>query len=436
MLRFDYLLPIAVSVLMLADMFFMSLPVQAVLLLMLAFFIVRCNLYENIFLLLLYYPVAFGFILNARGIFGLGGALSLVGMAILFWWMLKGGNKLNNFWKTSLLFCLLIIWFGLSALTTVGGTFAMSKWGRTALNGFTALLAFSFLFSNLKKIDTVKLGLCYLVYSACLLRWAIQINGIPGPSGLFDIAFLRFQTIQFLGYEPQSFHVDYQNLGFYCVLGSGYALIADDGKSVLRSSIIILLSTVMALYSGSRQAIITMFTVILLWIFMFRKGRFFIKLLFSMAFVAGLFYVVPLLIEREGVLNSVVSYGYLDGGGRGEWLSSGIEQFKMNPLTGVGFGRYRVFGRYGSYPHNIIIELLCETGIYGLLFAVALSSVSIWKCKKHFPVVLFIFWVFLMRSMASDSLAANITLFSIIFSLFAFESGPVRNKVLLWRELS
>jgi len=42
-----------------------------------------------------------------------------------------------------------------------------------------------------------------------------------------------------------------------------------------------------------------------------------------------------------------------------------IWMFKENPVFGYGFGGYEALDAYMQYPHNIILDLLCEQGIVG-----------------------------------------------------------------------
>lgn len=67
--------------------------------------------------------------------------------------------------------------------------------------------------------------------------------------------------------------------------------------------------------------------------------------------------------------------------GRTQLYRLAWELFKTHPLTGIGWGRYRlntvgIFSRYSTTTydtHNIYLQLLCETGIIGL-FAFLLAA--------------------------------------------------------------
>jgi len=59
--------------------------------------------------------------------------------------------------------------------------------------------------------------------------------------------------------------------------------------------------------------------------------------------------------------------------GRLAWWQEAIENFKSQPILGVGTGGYKysnfmIAGEARQYPHNIVLEIAAETGIIGLSF--------------------------------------------------------------------
>lgn len=52
-------------------------------------------------------------------------------------------------------------------------------------------------------------------------------------------------------------------------------------------------------------------------------------------------------------------------GSRGTLFKLAIKEFQKSPITGMGSMGYTV--KYGMYPHNIPLELLCETGLVGFV---------------------------------------------------------------------
>lgn len=71
---------------------------------------------------------------------------------------------------------------------------------------------------------------------------------------------------------------------------------------------------------------------------------------------------------------------------------SALVAFQENPLFGVGIGNYQNYGQH-RYPHNIILELLAETGFFGvILFFIALRPMKTFNLHYKFsPYAIFAF---------------------------------------------
>lgn len=81
-------------------------------------------------------------------------------------------------------------------------------------------------------------------------------------------------------------------------------------------------------------------------------------------------------------------------GSRGVLFNLAIKEFLKSPLTGMGPTGYSV--KYGMYPHNVLLELLCETGIVGflplfglILWAFVRLAILSWKRKEVQHIFLF-----------------------------------------------
>ena len=82
-------------------------------------------------------------------------------------------------------------------------------------------------------------------------------------------------------------------------------------------------------------------------------------------------------------------------GNRGTMFKIAIKEFLKSPITGMGPRGYGV--KYGGYPHNVILELLCDTGLAGTLILMGLILLAIfkliyvgWKRKEVRYVLLFL----------------------------------------------
>ena len=74
---------------------------------------------------------------------------------------------------------------------------------------------------------------------------------------------------------------------------------------------------------------------------------------------------------------------------RGTLYLVALKEFKEAPIFGHGMGSYSL--KYGLYPHNAVLELLCETGIVGtlcvLLFIIYILFKLVYTCKENEEVV-------------------------------------------------
>ena len=401
---------------------------------MLLYAIIRCNLYENIFCFIVFFPYIAGYIFNTVGISGVGGAMKYSGLAILFVTVMMGKAKLTNVLQGLWPLFVLLFLFILSVNTTTGGDYAGPKLSATIRHGFVLFFAFAFLFSNLEKFNFTKLGVLFIVLSTVLLPLSIVTNGISGPSDLFDFAFLRHQTEEDL-FSEYNFHIGYQVSGFLMVQGLGFFLTASKKNHIPLIIVVLILGAMLLalLYGGSRQAILSFLIIVFLWVLLAnhntpslhinekklskRVFRVFKWLLFLLITLVVFYYVLNILTEEEGLLNSVAEEGFVEGGGRGEWLMSGIRQFLEHPIWGVGYGRFMVYNYYGSYPHNLFIELLCETGLIGFTIGVILLFITSVRSRKMLLPIMFLWLAYFLRAMVSEDISMNITVFVILFAL-------------------
>ena len=149
-----------------------------------------------------------------------------------------------------------------------------------------------------------------------------------------------------------------------------------------RSRLILMLFIPFLLFSiistGSRSAIMVLFLSISIWTFLrFLNAKNKIISMFSTTFFL-LFLLFPLIyfsLENEVLssrINETLSQGDQALGGREIiWLNY-ISLFLSNPLFGYGFSgfqheAYKLIGMVSS-PHNVILEVLLYTGIFGTVF--------------------------------------------------------------------
>ena len=425
----EYCIISGTIIVLIADLFFQILPIIPVASLVIVYCMMSSNRYENIFLLLFFYSFALGIILRSYNISGIGGMCVPLGLLILSWQVFTKKAEFYHFGSSTVPLLALLAVFGISALSSEGGDVAMKKYTDTVYHGMTALVMFTYLFSNLDRINPQRIGLYYILYSYVLLRMSIPIDGIPGPDNLYDIGFLRNQIISMgLLEESEGFMIFYQTLGFYCIQGLGLYMIRLQEQKTTTILTIMSVVLILTLYTGSRQAILTFFIMAIIWSLLSEKGSIISKIMIPLFVVYVIGSLLQSMVSEGNLFSSVYSEGYVEGGSRGPWLLAGIQQFLSHPICGVGYGRYVIFGMYGSYPHNMFIELLCETGLIGFSVAMFYAIRIFMSSRTAFPVVLYLFLAMFSRAMVSDSIAYNIQDFALIFSLPALHEWLVYNE--------
>lgn len=421
------LIELIILVFIFADIFLDVLPIMALSFLLLPLIYVRVDKI-GLFALCFYpLPILFGSIFYYYGIQGLGGYFQIfAALLFLYKWGIKKEYKIYNIKKAIIWMLLLFAVFAVSAFSSSGGNYAGEKLFLTVQYGIFAFIAYSIMFSNPHKCDFIRTGLYYIICAYLLLRISPFLNNGAGPSSFLDFGYLREYNSQFnsLFSDIDMYVIDYQHVGFFATLGLG-TIMLHTLKGKLSPSLVIIglfLCTLVSLYSGARQFIVISLVLVGLWVLMLikkqRKG-----LSTFIIGVIALFFIWQLLgnlFSDEGLLSSIGEEGYLSGSGREFHLLKGISDFLENPIFGIGFGRFNLDGKYGRYPHNLFVELLCELGVVGTIAIIAIIIKPLIVLCKECKASLFLLFVYFLRSMTSGGLDSNIMLFGFIFASCCF----------------
>lgn len=379
------------------------------------------NKYENSFFLIVFAPPIIGSFLIFHGFSGFGGLLIPFGLLLVLKDIISL-HKLIFIKSFPLIF--IFIFLGISAFINHGGQNYSTKYLAVVIYGALWFISFSIFFSNLDKIQFRFIGLVLILWSLFLLRLVIEINQLSGPFGLFHFGFMRDQTYKYGAgalLTDEDFTISYHLPGFISLVGLTFFLSSVKKLNIVLNSIILIFSFLVVLYAGARQNILAFFLIILINVFISKKYSFLTKSTLGV-FITILSILFLVNIKNDAILSLVTSNDILSATGRSVLYDQGVTLFKMNPFFGVGFGHYNFRGNYESYPHNIIIELLSETGIFGFLFILITVFFSFKKSYKsliqlnRIKICLILIPLF-TRSMASGSLTTNITLLSFIFAL-------------------
>ena len=151
--------------------------------------------------------------------------------------------------------------------------------------------------------------------------------------------------------------------------------------------VLLMLLTISMLYlqlkTGSRISLASFVGMFGLSTFLFRVKGFVGKLLYVLFVLAALWIFMDMASHNEILRNRVmVVFEKKDFGGRVDISQNVLPLFYENPIMGVGQSGYAMFSSsiYGKVfsPHNVITEILCYTGIIGLV----LYSLFWWQLTK------------------------------------------------------
>lgn len=97
---------------------------------------------------------------------------------------------------------------------------------------------------------------------------------------------------------------------------------------------------------------------------------------------------------------------------RGTLFKLAIKEFQKSPITGMGPMGYTV--KYGMYPHNIPLELLCETGLVGFVLLMLLILWAVMNLLRFGRKQKFVryFFLFLVAYMVQANISGNLWYFS------------------------
>lgn len=374
-------------------------------------------------------PILLGSALYYLNITGIATIVQIILFVIcLYQWMVRKNIDFYNFEQGFKSLFIILAFFILSSLITSGGDYAFTKIKDTVLCGFFVYFAFGFLFSNPQKCNYTRIGLYLILYSFLMLLISPLFNLGGGPNGFLDFGYLRAQNNYVFGQDL--FIIDYQHVGFFATMGCGIILYDSKKRNINNTFLFVCvaLCSISSLYSGARQFVIISIVLLLLWaIYSRKKGG--MGIVFGIVGVVIIIELLDILFSSGGMLFSVKEEGYMIASSRDGVMRHGMRLFRENPIIGVGYGRFSFGGRYGLYPHNLFVEILCELGIIGLVFLISM----IYKPARYLilnqKACLYLLIVFFLRSMTSGGLDSNIILFSYIFAVGSLKYMPNNNIV-------
>ena len=338
--------------------------------------------------------------------------------------------------RVIILMVLTLLFFGLFYLLGPMDEFATKKYTNMCIHGI--LMTFGYMaFEKSPKINSEKLTLLLVLASICMFSYVINTLSLYTGS-LLDYNWFREQTTRYsLGAAIDLVVVGYQHIGMLVLFAIAIFLSQVDfskWKFVYYTVVCFELSAL----SGCRQALFGVVLIIVLRMFLFRKGnatkgKSARQIIGALLAVLVFYYLVSYIFVNVGseVLERTIQEG--DSGREYLWMLA-ISLFGQNPIFGVGIGGFHaITGEV--YPHNFIIELLCETGIVGLVFTVLVFIITLIKKgggllhvteSKQF-YILIMMGIF-VRVMVSSDMAESIELYSALFVMAGANELKENNK--------
>lgn len=392
-----------------------TLPLIPLSIVLLPVILFRVGLSGSIFFLIIIAPLYYGRLLFLMDI-PAGGIFQLMGIFLILFGLLCKKIELNDMRKGLYILSFFIVYLYITVLLTTGGDYANEKLILTIITSYLSFFAFVILFNQHSDAKFDRLALYLVSISVWLLILSPLVNGTNGPSSPFDFGFMR-NGIDETSSDKNQYQIVYHLPGYVSLYGFSLLMFSKNIYFHKKTALFLLfVSILICLYSGARQFILI--SIMFLFIFLFfQRNKSKKNILNVFVPVLGVLLILYLVLNKVEIFDSVMEKGLIEGSGRSLLLIEGVNLFVSHPTWGVGYGRYVFMGEYGSYPHNIIIELLSEIGIVGtmLFFYIFIRSIVRAKTMLHFSI--FILLLLFFRAFVSGGMDQNIVVLSIVLSL-------------------
>ena len=348
--------------------------------------------------------------------------LNFIGL-ILIWDLIIDllRNNIHSFWGMLVVLAL----FGFFYIIGPMDQFSTQKYLNLCLHGLMMLFAY-YCLERSANIDVEALTRILLITAICMYAYVINAEGIT-PGGYFDFNWFRDQSLVFFRANDHAGSlVDYQHIGML-LLFSIAVYLSQSRLNLTLTTYYLACASYMILVSGCRQAIFGAALLITLRSIVFRVQNFNNKndvgrfLWIGIGLMgASLLFLIVFRVLGSDVVTRTLTEG---DAARISFYRSAVSIFQQNPVTGIGLGGFHDIT--GSvYPHNMFFELLCETGLLGVVASLVLLSKPLMIVQQgllhltgsslfYFLIVLAIF----VRVMVSSDLTESIELFSAVFAI-------------------
>ncbi len=323
------------------------------------------------------------------------------------------------------IFFILMVYFLLTGETRHSGT----KFNVMIISLVVYTVAFLILVT-FDDIRMERMTVPFLLFALMQLGYVESLSG-HGPSGLLDFSFFRNACMDLMRKNMTS--LSYHNMGIAAFIGAAFML--SQRKKINNYFVIVFLFSAfwLIVLSGARQTIFGFVFLIFVWM-VFRTERFKLTtVILATTVIIGIYLCLKML--EVPILQETSVRGAHLGSDLNRNYDYPLMIISYHFLDGIGFGNYHNPYTNEIYPHNILLEILCEMGFIGLIFVGMVVFAFVrshhFLLRNELPSggICLLLWIpYLIRSMISGDLSENISLFISMFLLFHYRGIVVSRK--------
>lgn len=321
--------------------------------------------------------------------------------------------------KSLFYFIILIVLFTIWYLWGPRHSYSSMKLIYIVFLGLFGLLSMKYYIErNDVQITKIVILLCLISISYICL--GISFFQISKPHGLLDISFIRdsFYLIMREDTIPFSYHA----IGNTALMGLALLLCKqqDEFNAFLKYSILLFL-IIIVIISQARQALLG--TFILFYFRIFIRNRNVAKRLLMIGLITlFIYWGISNLSNFSEVFSSTIQATTTENAINRDYEKA-FTMIKQSPILGSGLGGYSLTGKR-DYPHNLLLELLCEMGVLGTFLVIVVTFLPIIpRIKRIFSptrsgIIPFIFILpYFVRSMSSSDLTESILFLTMLITI-------------------
>lgn len=346
--------------------------------------------------------------------------------------MALGGFLLRRYFiilvkdKTSVFLVMMILCILLfSYLYGPMSEFATTKYLYIVLFGLMKFFAF-YCICKSTNISNNNIGEMLILLSILSISVCLYIYDYPAPTNIIDFEWIR-----------QGYNIYQQNHGkeppiVYHIIGLNalYALaffITNKKTNALYKILTVFVCILVTLISGARQSILGVLVLFIAYFLIFKGKNISTKI---KNIVVGLVVVIAVIYIFSSLDSTAVTNLFDSSQGsiyeqsnRNLNFITAISLINENPWFGTGLGGYQATG-IGPYPHNFILEILCECGIFGMFMILLIlylkhttSHIKIRYQTANGSFYFLIILCLIIRSSVSGDLTESIGIFMSILAI-------------------